>query len=87
MDRIRALGCLVCNRPSTVHHVTAGIHGGRISRSHKRIVPLCPVHHQIQHGPTESVEALGHDGFYERYGINLLAAADILWSETECGLG
>lgn len=36
----------------------------------------------IQHGPRESVEALGHHGFYERYGIDLLAMADRLWGES-----
>lgn len=40
-----------------------------------QVVPLCPRHHQIQHGPRESVEALGHGGFTETYGIDLLAWA------------
>lgn len=40
------------------------------------VVPLCPVHHQIQWGPRESVEALGHGGFYRVYGIDLLAEAE-----------
>ena len=80
--RVAALPCLVCGRAATIHHVTASIHGGRIARSHKRVVPLCPAHHQIQHGPRESVEALGHAGFYRVHGIDLLAVADQLWSET-----
>lgn len=63
---------------ATVHHVTATAHGGRISRSHKRVVPLCPKHHQIQWGD-ESVEALSHKGFHDRWGIDLLEAADALW--------
>lgn len=80
--RIGQLPCLVCGAGSTIHHVTAKIEGGRITRSHKRIVPLCPVHHQIQFGPTESVEALSHRGFWLTYGIDLLAVADDLWAET-----
>lgn len=79
LERVAKLPCLVCGRASTVHHVTATVHGGRISRSHKRVVPLCPRHHQIQWGPTESVEALGHGGFYHTYGIDLLSEADKLW--------
>lgn len=84
MTRVREMPCLVpgCGRESTVHHVTASRHGGRIARSHKRVVPLCPKHHQIGHGPRESVEALGHGGFFEQYGIDLLAVADRLWKET-----
>lgn len=82
MDRVARMPCLVCGAGSTVHHVTAKIEGGRITRSHKRIVPLCPRHHQIQWGPMESVEALAHSGFYQTYGIDLLAVADDLWAET-----
>lgn len=79
---VASLPCLVCRvQPVTVHHVTATVHGGRISRSPERVVPLCPRHHQIQHGPRESVEALSHRGFYQRYGIDLLAEAEKLWVE------
>lgn len=75
MARIAEMPCLVCGRQATVHHVTASIHGGRFSRSDMLVVPLCPVHHQVQHGPRESVEALGHGGFYRTYGIDLEAVA------------
>lgn len=75
-EKVAAMPCLVCARPATVHHVTASIEGGRISRRDDRVVPLCPVHHQIQHGPRESVEALGHRGFYLTYKIDLLAEAE-----------
>lgn len=78
MERIAQMPCLVCGAQSTVHHVTAGIHGGRVSRRNDRVVPLCPRHHQIQHGPKESVEALGHGGFFHTYGIDLMAEAERL---------
>lgn len=81
--RVAKMPCLVSGeRPVTIHHVTASIHGGRITRSHKRIVPLAARFHLIQYGPRESVEALGHAGFYREYGIDLLAEADRLWEET-----
>jgi hypothetical protein len=84
MERVAGLPCLVTGRyPVQLHHVTATISGGRIARSHKRVVPLVPEMHQIQHGPRESVEALGHRGFYERWGIDLLFEANRLWLETE----
>lgn len=72
--RIAELPCLVCGGPATVHHVTSDGYK-RITRSHFLITPLCARHHMIQHGPRESVEALGHAGFAERYGIDLLAEA------------
>lgn len=71
-----------CGGRLTLHHVTASIYGGGITRSHKRVVPLCEAHHQIQHGPHGSVEALSHGGFHAVYGIDLLAEADRLWAET-----
>ena len=77
--RVAALPCLVCGGQATVHHVTGyADRMGRIPRRHDRVVPLCPRHHQIQHGPRESVEALGHRGFYRVHGINLLAEAERL---------
>jgi hypothetical protein len=84
ISHVASLPCLVpgCGRAATVHHVTATVHGGRISRSHQRVVPLCPKHHQIQFGPRESVEALGHGGFYVTYGIDLLKEAIRLWESS-----
>ena len=77
------MGCLVrkgCAGRATIHHVSSdGLK--RIARSHKRVVCLCEKHHQIQHGPHESVEALGHGGFEAVYGINLLHEAVRLWDE------
>lgn len=76
---VAAMPCLVCGAPATVHHVTSDGFK-RIRRSPRRVVPLCPCHHQIQWGPKGSVEALGHAGFTAAYGIDLLAEADRLWT-------
>lgn len=81
MARVAAIPCLVCRQPSTIHHVTSD-GAQRLTRSHRRVVPLCPRHHLYQHGPRESVEALGHAGFMATYGIDLLAEADRLWRES-----
>lgn len=82
-DDIVALGCLVCDRAATIHHVTASIHGGRLTRRHDRVVPLCPMHHQKAfdpyHNDPQSVEALSHRGFYRKFGIDLLAEAERIW--------
>ena len=68
--------CVVTGRAGvTKHHVTASRDGGRFTRSHWIAVPLCADLHLIQHGPRGSVEAIGHGGFYERYGVDLEIAA------------
>ena len=84
MDRVAQLPCLVSGeRPVTLHHVTgyADIMG-RLPRSHQLVVPLAPRYHLIQHGPKESVEALGHRGFFKTHGIDLLAEAEFLRAES-----
>lgn len=82
LDRIAALGCLVCGGAATVHHVTSNGFQ-RIARTHRRAAPLCPRHHMIQWGPKDSVEALGHAGFAVTHGVDLLAEADRLWRESQ----
>lgn len=84
MARVAQLPCLVSGeRPVTLHHVTgyADIMG-RLPRSHQLVVPLAPRYHLIQHGPKESVEALGHRGFFKMHNIDLLAEAELLRSES-----
>ena len=86
-DRVAALGCLVCGGEATLHHVTGhSDRMGRLPRSHQRIAPLCPLHHQGigEKAPMlVSVESLNHRGFYQEHGIDLLAEAERLWAETE----
>ncbi len=84
MDRVAGLPCLVSGeRPVTIHHVTGyADRMGRFARSDRLIVPLAARYHLIQHGPRESVEALGHRGFYRVHGVDLLAEAERLWKET-----
>lgn len=59
----------------TKHHVTAHRDGGRFTRSHWIMVPLIARLHLVQNGPHESVEALGHGGFYTMHGVDLEIAA------------
>lgn len=89
MERVAQMGCLVCGGAATIHHVTATIHGliplnEGPRRCHKRIVPLCCVHHQAvwdDASNPQSVERLGHHGFWKKYGIDLFFAAKQLWDE------
>lgn len=43
MDRVVALGCIVCGSPAEVHHLTGDSGIGQKSR---RVLPLCPPHHR-----------------------------------------
>jgi hypothetical protein len=85
-DRVAALGCLVCGGPATIHHVTGyADRMGRAPRRHDRVVGLCPMHHQACHDPYArapvSVERLGHRGFFQEHGIDLMAEAERLADE------
>jgi hypothetical protein len=85
-DRVANMPCLVCGAypPNTVHHVTGyADRPGRISRDHFLVVPLCAAHHLIQCGPKQSVEALGHQGFFQEWGIDLFQEAMRLAEETQ----
>ena len=88
MGRVAELPCLVCGGRSTIHHVTGfADKPGRMTRSHKLVVPLCPMHHQAVHDPYAnrpvSVERLSHQGFYRVHGIDLFAVAQRLWDDGE----
>lgn len=80
MAAIAKLPCLVCGAwPVDVHHVVGSAHHmGRLPKRHDRVTPLCKRHHDVQHGPRESVHALNHRGFFKAYGIDLLAEAERL---------
>lgn len=86
MAWVASLPCLVSGRlPVTIHHVTGHADRmGRFARSHRLVVPLAPEYHLIQHDPKQimSVEALGHRGFYQEWGIDLLAEAKRLEAES-----
>ena len=83
---VRALPCLVCGARATLHHVTGyADRMGRLPRREDSCVPLCPMHHQAVYDPLasdpQSVERLGHRGFYRKHGIDLMAEAKRIWSE------
>lgn len=87
-DRVAELGCLVSGRPATLHHVTGyADRPGRISRDDWLVVPLAPEFHQKVFDPFNrmpvSVEALGHQGFFQEHGIDLLAVAMQLAEESQ----
>lgn len=47
MDRVAALGCVVCKSPATIHHCGTYMGGGR---DHSKVLPLCWMHHQGPEG-------------------------------------
>ena len=42
LDRVAAMGCLVCGGPAEVHHERTG----HRARDDSYVVPLCPLHHR-----------------------------------------
>jgi hypothetical protein len=83
MERVAKLPCLVCGDGSTVHHVTGSAHVmGRLPRSHELVVPLCPKHHQVIHGPRINLAVVVHVCDYRMHGIDLLAEAEFLRLES-----
>ncbi len=86
-DRVAALGCIISGKPATLHHVTGyADRPGRFTRDEWLVVPLAPEYHLIQFGPKSSVEALGHQGFFLTYGIDLHVEAMRLAEESRRGL-
>ena len=68
MDRVRALGCIVClnngypNTPAEIHHIIDG------ERSHMKVLPLCAIHHRNgSHNPPISRHP-NKKRFEEAYG-------------------
>ena len=80
-DRVAQQGCCVCGRGATIHHVTGyADRMGRLARDEWLVAPLCPQHHQAvfdNASAPQSVEMLGHRGFYQVHGINLMAVAEM----------
>lgn len=85
-DRVAQRGCCVCGGAATVHHVTGyADRMGRFSRDDWLVAPLCPTHHQAGFDSASmpvSVERLGHRGFYQEHGVDLLAVAGMLREES-----
>ena len=91
-DWVARQGCVVCGREATIHHVTSTINGpipleAGPRRDDRRVAPLCPSHHQTVFDPIAadpiSVEGMNHQQFHSRYGIDLFAVANDLWTQWE----
>lgn len=78
MARVAEKGCLVCQRPASIHHDKI-----RGKRDHMNVVPLCRFHHQDQkHG----WHGFGSNKAFEnRYGIDIRQEAADFRLETEMG--
>lgn len=74
VDRLIAMGCLVCKQPAAYHHIhTNGCE--KQLRDHRFGAPLCGEHHQGRYG----IHQLGHWGFIDAYDIDLFAFAHEQW--------
>ena len=65
MNRVAAMGCLLCGQPAQLHHVREG-QGMSQRASNFCVVPLCPEHHLGSTG----LHGLGQRGFERRYRMD-----------------
>ena len=66
LDKIAALGCLICGRPAEIHHVRMGVGMGQRG---KEVIPLCEKHHRL--GPFGECAHNGAKTFAKKYGTEL----------------
>ena len=45
LDAVAELGCIICHRPATIHHMRTGMGMGQ-KNDNFHVIPLCPDHHQ-----------------------------------------
>lgn len=76
MDRVAALGCLLCKSPAQLHHVREG-QGMSQRASNFLVVPLCPEHHVGNTG----LHGLGNRGFERRYRMDEMDLLAIVMSK------
>jgi len=76
MERVAAMGCIICGGPAEVHHVRTGNQG----RDDARVVPLCPFHHRDSR---MGFHGLGSErAFYNEWGVSLSVVAERLAAES-----
>jgi hypothetical protein len=75
MDRVAALGCLVCRRlghygtPAEIHHVRQG----RLGVRGDQVIPLCDKHHR---NGNRALHVLGKRAFEREFGFTELDLLD-----------
>lgn len=61
---VASLGCIICESPAEVHHITGA--GMGLRSSHFETIPLCPFHHR--HGGFGECVHNGTRSFERKYG-------------------
>ena len=61
MEKVRALGCIICGGIAAVHHCLTGM-GGR--KNHMKVIGLCYAHHQGHDG----IHTLGRKAWQAKHG-------------------
>ncbi len=74
LARVASLGCIVCRRPATIHHIRAGQGMSQRSGAHETI-PLCPDHHQ--HGGHAVAIHAGQKTWEAKYGTERKLLAQV----------
>lgn len=74
-DRLREMGCIIHRTPASIHHLRHA-DGKVITKSHARVMPVCPECHQ--HGPI-AIHRIGQAAWDALHGMDSLAWADEQW--------
>jgi len=65
LDKVAALGCLICKSPAEIHHLRMGMGMGQ-RNDYLHAIPLCPVHHRTGNYGT-AIHA-GQKAFEKNFG-------------------
>ncbi len=74
MGKVAELGCMICEMPACVHHITTGVGMGQRA-SHYDTIPLCPTHHQ--HGGYGVAIHAGKQEWERLYGTEVQLLAQV----------
>jgi len=74
LDRVAALGCILCGRPAEIHHLRDG-QGMAQRADDEEAIPLCPEHHR-DGGRGTAIHA-GRESFEARFGTERELLAEV----------
>jgi len=76
LERVAALGCILCGRPAEIHHLRGG-QGMAQRADDKEVIPLCSEHHR-DGGRGTAIHA-GRESFEARFGTERELLEEVNW--------
>lgn len=66
MGLVADMGCVICQMPAEIHHITTGVGMGQRASNYD-VIPLCPAHHRQG---SDAIHA-GKRSWEEKFGTEL----------------